>query len=98
MKQHDIWEYLFYGSMIVLTLWLILKLTGIIQTPVWLEHGIPIAGVILGVFPCYQHLLKTLMHLVVKVDRLESDVHVLKDDTRIVKGDVVLLKKHTRFS
>lgn len=96
----------------MLTLWLILKLTGIIQTPVWLEHGIPIAGVILGVFSCYQHLLKTLMHLVVKVDRLESDVHVLKadagmlksdvhvlkDDMLIVKGDVALLKKHTRFS
>ena len=105
MRKLNVWDYMFYGSMLVLTVWLILKVTGVINTPVWLEYGVPSAGIIIGVFSLYHNLLKNLMHIVIKVDHLESDVHVLKsdvhtlkDDMRTVKHDISLLKEeHTPF-
>jgi hypothetical protein len=43
-QKVSIWQILFYFSMFILTVWLILKVTGVIQTPLWLEYGIPGAG------------------------------------------------------
>lgn len=98
MRKLNVWDYIFYGSMLVLTIWLILKVTGVIKTPAWLEYGDLSAGIIIGVFSLYHNLLKTLMHVVVTVDHLEFDVHTLKDAMRIVKQDIDSLKKHIRFS
>ena len=96
MRKLNVWDYMFYGSMLVLTVWLILKVTGVINTPVWLEYGVPSAGIIIGVFSLYHNLLKNLMHIVIKVDHLESDVHVLKDGVDVLKSDVHTLKDDMR--
>ena len=82
MQKHiSPWQILFYFSLSVLTLWLILKVAGVIQTPVWLEYGVPIASLILVALAQYQHIIETLAQLVVKVDHLDKDVEMLKQRT-----------------
>lgn len=80
-KRISPWQVLFYVSWSVVALWLILKLTGIINTPVWLEYGVPIAGLLLGALAHYQHIIETLAKLVVKVEHLDKDVEMLKQRT-----------------
>lgn len=71
--------------MLVLTIWLILKVTGVIQTPLWLELGVPVASLIIGVFALYHNLLEKMNQLAVnmatlstKFDHLDKDVESLK--------------------
>ncbi len=85
MNKISPWQILFYASLSVLTLWLILKVTGVIQTPPLIEYGIPIASVILGILAQYQHILETinkvsvgLASLTAKVDHIDRDVEALK--------------------
>ena len=98
-QKVSIWQILFYVSMASLTLWLILKLTGVIQTPDWLEYGFPAASLIISIFSFYQNLTENIKllsvgfaTLTVKVDHLESDMHVVKQDFGVLKHDVSSLK------
>ncbi len=99
-QKISIWQILFYFSMGVVLLWLILKLSGVIQTPVWLEFGVPIAGLFVGIFTMYHNLMRaitkvgiTVATLIVKVDHLEKDVSSLKQDMHLVKQDMTLVKQ-----
>lgn len=99
-QKISIWQILFYFSMSIVLLWLILKLTGIIQTPVWLEFGVPIAGLFAGIFTMYHNLMRaitkvgiTVATLAVKVDHLERDMNVVKQDTSLLKKDMDIVKK-----
>jgi hypothetical protein len=85
LMKRSPWQLLFYASLAMLTLWLVLKLTGVIQTPLWLEYGVPIISVILSLLAHYQHLLETMNKLAVglasitaKVDHIDRDVEALK--------------------
>ena len=80
------WQIVFYISMSILTLWLILKVTGVIGTPLWLELGVPIASAIASIFALYQNILEKistlavgLATLTVKVDHLDRDLEGLKN-------------------
>lgn len=79
------WRALFYVSWTVLAIWLVLKVTGIINTPVWLEYGVPIASVILGILGVYRDILNQLnrvsmglARLSAKLDHIDRDVEYLK--------------------
>ena len=49
MKERmSTWQVLFYLSMAVLALWTILKSIGVINTPPWLEYGVPIGSLLIG--------------------------------------------------
>jgi len=79
------WQLLFYVSWAVIALWLILKLAGVINTPVWLEYGVPLASVLLGIFGMYQNILEQLKSLTVgfatlnaKLEHVDKDVDTLK--------------------
>lgn len=89
-QKISIWQILFYFSMGIVVLWLILKLTGIIQTPLWLEFGVPISGLVFGIFTMYHNLMRAinklgigLATLTVKVEHLEEDIHLVKKKIRL---------------
>ena len=91
-EKMSIWQILFYVSWAVLTLWLILKITGVINTPVWLEYGVPIGSVILGIFGLYHNLVETINKVVIGLAHIEKDFEVLKTDVGTLKTDVGTLK------
>lgn len=88
MRKLNFWDYLFYTSMSVVMLWVILKSIGVIQTPFWLQYGLPVGGFVLGVFALYYNLLNNIMNINVKVGGVEKDTHILKDDVKEVKSKV----------
>lgn len=104
-QKISLWQILFYLSMGVVVLWLILKLTGVIQTPVWLEFGVPISGLVFGIFTLYRNLLNGIKDIsvglatvAVKVDHIEKDVSSLKHDMITVKQDMGIVKKKLHLS
>jgi hypothetical protein len=99
MRKLDKWDILFYLSMLVLVIWTILKSTGIINTPAWIEYGIPFSGFIVGVFTIFQKFTDKLNKVVyalgklqTKTNYIEKDVRELKDDVSTLKTDVSTLK------
>jgi len=92
MDKHKIREWIIYISMGIVVIWLILKSVGIIQTPFWLEYGIPISSFILGFLAFYRdfveklhEVIKSLAVLTNRVDHIEKDVSHLKTDMTEVK-------------
>ena len=69
--QRPVWDYLFYLSMLVLTVWLILKVAGYIKTPVWLEYGVPLGSLIIGFLTFFQSIVDKFSKLTDKVSDLQ---------------------------
>lgn len=95
MEKVDLWRWVFYGSLLVLSVWLILKVAGVIQTPVWAEYGIPVASLIIGLFACFQGVVESFMKIQValavlstRVSHVETDIDDVKGDVRGVKRDI----------
>lgn len=51
-KKFDFWETLFYIALAIFLIWAILKTFGVIQSPEWLEIGVPAlsGGIAIGSF------------------------------------------------
>lgn len=84
-KLRSVWDYLFYASMAVLALWLILKVAGVINTPVWLEYGVPIGSAVLGLVTLFQSfndkfisIFSQLSRMNARLDHHEKDLEILK--------------------
>lgn len=99
IRKRPLSEYLFYAGLGVLTLWLILKVTGVIQTPVWLEYGVPIGSGILAAFNLLRTLMKEMSAVRSDVARVDSkvthidrDVERVKDELSELREDVTGLK------
>lgn len=100
------WDYLFYLCLITLTIWLVLKVTGVINTLVWLEYGVPMGTLILGFYTFYETLIDKFFIMIskiskleandarmeVRLDHIERDVELVKSDVKSFKGDVEFLK------
>lgn len=71
--KKSVWDYLFYASIGVLTIWLILKVTGIINTPVWLEYGVPLGAFIVSFLTFHQGFMDKIFLLTTSIARLESN-------------------------
>jgi len=56
-KRHTFWEISFYVSLLLILLWLILKMTGVINTPPFLEYGFPILSALFAFFSIYRDIL-----------------------------------------
>lgn len=92
MPKYSKWQILFYVSWTVVAIWLVLKVIGVIQTPIWLEYGIPMGGLLLGAWGIYHNLMENINKLAVgfatlnvkfdnlssKVDHIDKDVEWLK--------------------
>jgi len=85
------WQVLFYVSWSVLALWLILKVTGIIHTPVWLEYGVPIASLLVGILGIYQNVLEQLKNVTVELARVVAKVEHIDRDVETLKRRTVHL-------
>ena len=83
--------------MLVLTIWLILKVTGIIQTPLWLELGVPVASLIIGIFSLYTNLIESMGKLAVNIATLSTKFDYLNVDVRTLNTKVDNLDKDVEF-
>ena len=96
MIKDNIWRILFYVSMGTLTLWLILKVTGVINTPVWLEFGVPVASLVLGLLALYRDVMKNIVGLSVGLTTLTTKFEYFAGDMGSLKKGMVRLDKKSR--
>lgn len=85
-------------------IWLILKIIGIIQTPILLEYGLPVGSFLLTALAIYNNLLKSINHLAVrlavleaKFDHLDKDVEILKNNVGNMEKDIARVKVDVTF-
>lgn len=98
-QKISFWQVIFYLSLLVITIWVILKSVGIIQTPFWLEYGVPIAGFVITFLAFYNNLIEKMSQLTInfvtlnsKVDHIDKYIEFLKKDVEFLKKDVSFLK------
>ena len=103
-KKFSFWQIVFYISMATVTLWLILKLLGVIKTPLWLEYDVPIGGLIVGALGLYYNILQSINQVVVNMAKLTirfehfgKDLHLTKTDVRDLKENVHCLNSDMRL-
>ena len=99
-RKLNIWDYLFYLSLIVLTIWLILKSIGVINTPFWLEYGVPIVTIVITSLTFYKNILDSIGKLAInlatlntKFSHLDSKVDNMNTKLNKVYIDVEFLKR-----
>ena len=100
MKQKSsFWEIMFYLSLAIFMIWVILKSIGVIKTPFWLEYGIPATTLATVFLSFYKRIIDniaklavTVATLAVKFDHLEKKVDHIDNDLEIVRIDVATLK------
>ncbi len=88
----NFWDYVFYTSMSIVLLWIVLKSVGIIHTPFWLQYGLPASSFVIGVFALYYNLVKSITDMAIKTGNVEKDVEILKDTNKKIEKDIHLLK------
>ena len=91
--KRSVWDYLFYASLLILLIWLILKVTGVIRTPVWLEYGVPIATVIMTFFTFYQGLLDKIFSMQLQINVLAVNDARIEERLKHLDKDFEELKK-----
>lgn len=90
--KHTIWEISFYISLLIILIWLILKLIGIINTPAFLEYGVPILSAMYALFALYRDLLDRinrisngLTKVFIAVEHLETKVGYVENELNLLK-------------
>jgi len=91
--KRSVWDWVFYASLGILTVWLIFKVTGVIQTPLIIEYGIPIASLILILFSFFEKFVEWFTTLSKEVGAVKVDVEHVKGDVGRVKGEVEHMEK-----
>jgi len=79
-----IWDYIAWASLIGVSIWLILKLLGFINTPGWLEYS-PLAGVV--------YIAGWAMH---KLDRAGEDIKNINGNIKDINGDMKDLRNEIK--
>ena len=102
--KRSVWDYLFYASMAVILIWLVLKMTGVIQTPIWLEYGVPIGSFVVGFIMFFQSINDRFVSMLMQIGtlssndaRMEEHLKHIDQDVEILKTDVGGLKSRTRY-
>jgi len=91
MKKTSIWEIIAWIGLFILGIWIILKLSGIVQTPLLFEIAPEIA-----LFLILGSLLADMKNLKFEVRKISSGLFRLSHDFSQLKGehDVIKHKKH----
>ena len=71
---------LFYAGLGTLTLWVLLKVTGVINTPVWLEFGVPVISLVIALFALYHDLLISISNIAVSVAKIGVKMEVIEKE------------------
>ena len=87
--KRPIWDYLFYFFLSILTLWLILKVVGIIQTPLWLEYGVSIGSAIGTIAALFQSINKKFEKVDYRFDRVFGEMSILHSNVARIDGKLV---------
>lgn len=89
--KHTWWEISFYLSLLIIILWLILKLTGLINTPPFIEYGIPIFSATYAFFALYRDFLDRINRIgngltraFMKIEHLENEVGSIKEEVMVM--------------
>lgn len=92
MRKLDIWDILFWIGMLVLIGYVIGKLTGLINTPEWIEL-IPIITIIFvaGVF--YQKVVSFMDRMVVRTDYFKKNMDKLTEENKGFDKRIFALEK-----
>ncbi|MBI4141207.1 hypothetical protein HY485_05210 [Candidatus Woesearchaeota archaeon] len=91
--RRSIWDYLFYLCWSVLAIWFILKVFGIINTPIWLEYWVPLGSFLLGFLMLYQSIMDKIIVLSNSDARMEIRLGHLETGLDHIKKDVEFLKQ-----
>ncbi len=91
-RRISAWEIVFYLSLLSILLWLILKLTGVISSPPFLEYGYPIFSGLLAFFALYQGINNRITRIGYDLTKAISKIEYLEKrqdlaDIRLVKTD-----------
>lgn len=91
------WAVMFYLGMAMILVWALLKSVGVINTPVWLEVGIPAVGAVLGLFGIFRELLNSIhqvkLDVIVLRKDTEKDISLLQAGIQTLRTDFARLEK-----
>ena len=74
------WQAMFYLGWSIVAIWTLLKSLEIIHTPVWLEYGVPLLGLLIGALALYTAVMDKITMLSVNLATLNASfIHVEKD-------------------
>ena len=93
-KSTRIYNWIFWVSMSVITVWVVLKAVGIINTPEW-QQLLPVAGAIFAGGAFFQKInsMETKFNIMERrFGSMESDNHGIKVDIAILKNDIGIVK------
>lgn len=85
MNKIKIYDIVFWVSMLVIAIWIILKMFGVINSPVWIEM-IPYLGIIFAAGSFYQ-----------SVNSMKSDVSDLKSRTNSIEREMIEVKTDLKY-
>lgn len=92
-REVAFWEMVFYASWSVLTIWFILKMAGFINTPKWLEFGVPVASLIIGILGLFKNLMDSINKLAITTTLHTLQLKHIEKDVEFVKNDIEFLKR-----
>ena len=94
--KFSFWEIVFYLSLLILFIWVILKSAGTIRTPLWLEFGVPALSTIFIILAFFKELMDSIKQIAVglatlnvKFEHMEKDLGILKSDVKFLKRKVI---------
>lgn len=92
MNKINFFGAVFYTSMMIVLLWAILKSIDVINTQSWLENGLPIGSLAIGVLALYYNLINNatkiafnVANITVKIESIEKDVEILKENNKKIE-------------
>ncbi len=84
-RKHTAWEISFYIALSFILVWLVLKMTGAINTLHFIEYGFPILSATYAFFALYRDLLDRINRIgygltktIMKVEPVGKEVEFLK--------------------
>lgn len=91
------WMILYYLGMAVVLLWALLKSAGVINTPEWLEIGVPAVAAVIGLYGIFKEILDRIhevkLDVIVLRKDTERDISLLQADVHSLRNDFGRLEK-----
>ena len=97
MRKLNIYDYLFYLGLLIIAVWALLKITGIVQSPLWFEIGLPVGGFLITMLAFFQDLYKNINaiynDLSKDINKIALNLSVLNTKFEHLEKDMEFIKK-----